>query len=88
MQGLHTSLKELRSKRTLNVVEDMTIDLRPLFIEWNDRTYYRATKQLEAEGFLIKLGYKGYKYIVNPFDYNRLDGEQCAYLRDRLREAD
>lgn len=44
----------------------------------------RAVKELEDIHFLLKIGYHGYDYIVNPFHFNVLTFNQSEHLSNHL----
>lgn len=78
MQKHRTNSKPILEQLITNI----TFDVKDMV--GNRVTFYKAIAELEANHFLFKKEYRGYDYIVNPFQFNVLTFNQAEHLTNHL----
>jgi hypothetical protein len=81
-------MKQMQKHRTNGkpileqLITNITFDVKDMI--GNRNTFYKAMNELEANHFLFKKEYRGYDYIVNPFQFNVLTFNQAEHLTNHL----
>ena len=78
MQKHRTNSKPILEQLLTNI----TFDFSKLIT--NRKSFYRIMDELEANHFLFKKEYRGYDYIINPYQFNVLTFNQAEKLAEHL----